>query len=103
MKKYFFILFIFLIMIISVNASSKNIKSLNSKDLLKYLEKQNINGKIVKVCNKDYCDYLKYKNLDKAVDVYIKNYENYIKEKIDEDTSIMISLKGFLITEISYH
>lgn len=106
MKKYCFILFIFLGMILTVSANSvdnnKDINNLNSKNLLKYLKGQNLNGKNIKVCNQDYCDYLKYDNLEKAVDVYIEDYLDYIKEKIDADTSIIVSLKGFLITEITY-
>ena len=102
MKKYFFILILFLIFIVSVSAKSINNTNLNSNDLLDYLKEQNINDKVIKVCNIDYCDYLKYDNLEKSVNKYIEDYLNYIKEKTDEDTSLRVSLKGFLITEVTY-
>lgn len=102
MKKYFFILILFLIFIVSVSAKSINNTNLNSNDLLDYLKEQNINDKVIKVCNIDYCDYLKYDNLEKSVNKYIEDYLNYIKEKTDEDTSLRVSLKGFLITEVIY-
>jgi len=106
MKKYFFVLVIFLIMMVTVSAKGVDnkavINNLNSHDLLEYLKENNLSGKTIKVCNQDYCDYLKYKNLDKAVKIYIDDYIEYVKEKTDEETSVRVSLKGFLIKEISY-
>lgn len=106
MKKYFFIFAIFLIAIVSVSAKNVDKRldtnNLNSNNLLKYLERNNLSGKTIRVCNQDYCEYLKYKNLEKAVKVYVDDYLEFIKEKTDVDTSVRVSLKGFFITEISY-
>lgn len=93
-------------MVITVSAknvdSVLDINNLNSNNLLEYLKTQDINGKTIRVCNQDYCDYLKHESLSKSVKIYIDNYINYIKEKTDVDTSVRVSLKGFLITEITY-
>lgn len=106
MKKYFFIVILFCVVVVTVSAKSNSINidslnNLNSKDLLTYL-KENGGKAPVKICTYDYCEYLKYDNLEKAVKVYINNYINYVKEKTDEDTSVRVSLKGFKITEIHY-
>ena len=103
MKKCFFVLVFFLIMIVTVSA--KNIDDdlmLNSKELLEYLKAQDLNGKQIMICNQDYCDSLKYDNLEKSVKVYIDDYIKFVNQKTDDDTSVRVSLKGFLITEIIY-
>jgi len=106
MKKYFFILVLFLVMVITVSAKSVDntldINNLNSNNLLEYLNQQDLNGKDVMICNQDYCDYLKHESLEKSVKTYINDYLNFVKEKTDADTSVRVSLKGFLITEIIY-
>ena len=57
MKKYFFILIIFLIAIVSVSAKNVDKRldtnNLNSNNLLKYLESNNLSGKTIKVCKID--------------------------------------------------
>lgn len=106
MKKYIFIIMVFLIMVVSVSAKNidneLDINNLNSKNLLQYLEKKKVKNRTIRVCNTDYCDYLKYKDLRKSVNKYIDDYIIYVEEKTDVDTSVRVSLKGFLITEISY-
>ncbi len=106
MKKYFFVFILFLIMIITVSAKNVNKRivtnNLNSNNLLEYLKENNIKSNNIKICNIDYCAYLKYQSLEKSVSDYIESYANYVKEKTDDETSVRVSLKGFLITEITY-
>ncbi|MBQ6686901.1 MAG: hypothetical protein IJN03_00065 [Bacilli bacterium] len=106
MKKYFFIFILFLAMILTVSAKNidrnLDVNNLNSRDLLGYLKEIKQNPKSIKVCNKDYCDYLKYNSLEKSVNTYIDEYISFVKNKSDEETSIKVLLQGFLITEIIY-
>lgn len=106
MKKYFFICILFFVLLVTVSAKTYNndtekLDSLNSNNLLTYL-KENKSRNPYKVCNVDYCDYLKYDNLEKSVKVYIEDYIEFVKEKTDEDTSVKVYLQGFKITEIYY-
>lgn len=106
MKKYFFICLLFLAMILSVSAKNidrnLNVSNLNSRELYTYLKELKINPKSVKICNRDYCDYLKYCSIEKSVNEYINEYIMYVKDKTDEETSLKVLLQGFLITEIIY-
>ena len=105
MKKYFFICILFFVLLVTVSAKTYNgfdkLDNLNSKNLLAYL-KEHEDKRAYKVCNSDYCDYLKYDNLEKSVKVYINDYIEFVKEKTDEDTSVKVYLQGFKITKIYY-
>ena len=104
MKKYFFICLLLLALaFVKVSAVSRNseISNLNSKDLLTYLKWEE-KRRPYKICNIDYCDYLKSNNLEKSVQIFINDYLDFLKEKIDEETSIKVSLQGFKITNIYY-
>jgi len=107
MKKYFFIFSLFLITIVTVSANTLENKikfnNLNSNDLLEYIYEFKGSSNRIKVCNQDYCDYLKYKNIAKSVQVYINDYINYVNKKTDDETSARVFLKGFLITDVIFY
>lgn len=108
MKKYFFILFFFLLMIVTVSAKQIdekkiNVGNLNSNELLNFLKEFDSDSNAIKVCNQEYCDYLKYNSLEKSVNKYIDDYVYYVKEKTDVDTSVRVRLKGFIIKEIYFY
>lgn len=108
MKKYFFICLIMLATMITVSAKNVDnrvfkVDNLNSNELLDFLKDLKFKSNTIKVCNQDYCDYLKYQNLEKSVNKYIEDYVNFIKEKTDEDTSVRVYLKGFKITDIYFY
>lgn len=108
MKKYFFILLVFLLTIFTVSAKTVDnrvfkVDNLNSNELFEFLRDLKFKSNTIKICNQDYCDYLKYQNLEKSVDKYIEDYINFIKEKTDEDTSVRVYLKGFKITDIYFY
>ena len=108
MKKYFFILLVFLLTIFTVSAKTVDnrifkVDNLNSNELFEFLRDLKFKSNTIKVCNQDYCDYLKYQNLEKSVDKYVDDYINFIKEKTDEDTSVRVYLKGFKIIDIYFY
>ncbi len=73
--------------------------ALNSKNLLEYLENNNLNGKITKICSTYTCKNLSGASLERDVKEFINSYYNFLKQK-NEDAYNEATLKGFRIDKI---
>ena len=107
MKKYL-ILFIFLIClsINTYNAFNKNnctneikTSNLNSKNLLTYINENNLKDKIDRVCSSNICVSINPSNVERDIKSFIEKNISYIKNK-NEEAALEAELKGFRIEKI---
>lgn len=94
-----FIKIITIILIISlfnINLNNKynGINILDLKNQIKDVED------IKYMCTYDFCDYLRYKNVDKSIETYINRY---LKTIDDEELKNTLKTKGIIITKIIYN
>lgn len=107
MKKYL-ILFIFLIClsINTYNAFNKNncineikIETLNSKNVLEYIQQNNLVDKIYKICSTDICVTINPSNIERDIKSFTEKNINYLRSK-NEVAALNAELKGFKIDKI---
>lgn len=110
MKKYaIMILFLICLSINTYQAISKNnctneIKptSLNSKNLLNYIEENNLIESIHQVCSSEICVTINPSNMKRDIQKFMEKHINYIKSK-SEEAAIDAQLKGFKIDSIRFY
>lgn len=85
----------------NINNCTQEMKlaDLNSKNLLKYIEENNLTEKIMQVCSDDICNEINLSRLEQDIKSFIKQNIKYLKSK-DNESSIEAELKGFRIDKI---
>ena len=78
--------------------TEKNL-NLNSNELMNYIEENNLKN-IKKICTIDFCDYLKSTNIERAIELFKTNYEEFLNGKIGQEKAREVIRKGFKITKI---
>lgn len=73
--------------------------NLNSKDLLSYIEKNNLQDNLYKVCSQHICIDINSSNLERNYKKFIEKNIEYLQNK-NEEQAIEASLKGFKIEKI---
>ncbi len=104
MKKIVLIsIFLFCLSINTYQAINKNNcmseiipNDLNSKNLLTYIQENNLKDHIYRVCSKDICASLNASNLERSINNFIKENLAYLEHK-NEEQALEASLKGFRI------
>ncbi len=107
MKKVFLAFIVIICLSInSYNAYSKSNclkeiipSGLNSKNILSYLEENNLVGLVSKICSKDICYTLNTSDLKGDINIFVNKNINYLKEKNNE-AAIEAELKGFGIEKL---
>ena len=74
--------------------------NINSNNLLEFIKKEKIQN-ISELCTIDFCDYLRSAKIESALEIFKTKYQEYLKEKTDEETALSTILKGFPITKIN--
>lgn len=101
MKKLFLLgfscfLFLFVPSISSLEEQEINI---NSNELLEFIKENKLTN-IKEFCTEDFCDYLRSTNLEKAIEIFKGKYQDFLKNKTDEETALSTIIKGFPIIKI---
>ncbi len=76
------------------------LETVNSKNLLTYLEENNLNQKIARVCSSDICMPLNPANLKRDILTFTNKNLAYLKNKVSDETYQTLELKGFKIEKI---
>ena len=107
MKKYVFMLGIIMmsLLVLSIKPSYGmeviNTKEVNvySTDFLSYVKENNLHN-IKRICVEEYCDTLRGSSISKSFERFMKNYKEYLIDKVGEEQAIASYVKGFVITKI---
>ena len=101
MKKYFFVITILSILILTtfIPYSYGYEDKVTTINLASYLEENNITN-VKKICSDEFCDYLRSVNLTKSISIYEEKCEKYWQEKIGFQKAYEMKIKGFPITDI---
>ena len=75
---------------------------LNSKNIIKYLEDQQLTDRINKICSSNICKTINPSDLKRELKNFIDDNIKYLKNK-SEDISLEAELKGFKIESISIY
>ena len=70
-----------------------------NKDLLNYIKANHMTN-IEQLCSQNFCSYLKSINIKKAIEIFEKEYQEYITREKGSEEAISAMTKGFPITEI---
>lgn len=108
MKKYLLIIIFILCLTFNAfkayNAESCNneiiLNDVNSKNLLKYIEENNLIEQIDLVCSSDICMKINSSTINRDIKSFINKNLNYLKNKVDDNTYLNLELKGFKIDKI---
>lgn len=107
MKKYIILLiFIICLSINTYNAFNKNkctneikLNNLNSKNLITYINENNLLNKIKQVCSANICAPINSPNIEREIKNFIEKNISFLKSK-NEEVAIEAELKGFRIERI---
>lgn len=107
MKKYLIlIIFLICLSINTYNAYNKNnclniVKptNLNSKNLINYINENNLLDNLDRVCSQDICISINPSNLERDIKSFIEKNLNYLQNK-NPEAAIEAELKGFRIDKI---
>ncbi len=72
--------------------------SINSNNFLSYLDDYQL--KPTKICAGDYCEEVKYNNIEIAFNNFKNNYYNLLQHKLDGDKYLEATIKGFRIDKL---
>lgn len=73
--------------------------NLNSKNLLDFIQENNLHDKVMQICSSDICSNINIANLERDIKDFINRNLNYLKNK-DGEQSLEAELKGFRIDKI---
>ncbi len=79
-----------------------SLQNLNSKNIISYIEENNLTNKIMKICSSSICSDINIQNLEQDIKEFIERNLNYLRSK-DTDTSLEAELKGFRIDKIIFN
>ena len=72
---------------------------LNSNFLLDYIKENNLKN-ITEFCTNDFCDSIRSNNIERAIEIFKKKYQDYLMTITDEESALATIIKGFPITKI---
>lgn len=107
MKKIIFIfIFLLCLTINTYNAFNKNecsneikLNDLNSKNLLNYINENNLRDNIERICSTNICLSINPSNIERDIKSFIEKNLEFLRSK-NEETAIETELKGFRIEKI---
>ena len=97
MKKLIIILIIIILILSFLTKNNKNNTGINILDLKEVI----VDVEDIKyICSYDFCDYLRSKNINKSIEIFINRY---LKTIDNEELKNTLKTKGIIITKIVYN